>query len=204
MTAPAVPRIPMTYKAEIRTCDGWWFRYVVHRTHGIGIPENSASLHRTLKGAQRAARRYVSRNDRPASRVVEEHGGEPKLGRRLSVTRLVASPPVRVSELSNGAAHGAGATAARVGGGGKLEGWWFVTRAPDRFSPRSPQGRSGGVLSRCPAPHRPLPARGAYDSRRWRAVRQRALRGATHCSICLRPLDLEALAEIEAEDGRLR
>jgi hypothetical protein len=47
-------------RAKIKTHDGWWFHYAVHRTDGIGIPENSCSLHRTLKGARRAARRWCA------------------------------------------------------------------------------------------------------------------------------------------------
>lgn len=57
----------MRYTATIRTHDGWWFRYRVDRLHGVFIPENTLSLHRTLKGAKRAERRWASRNDRPAS-----------------------------------------------------------------------------------------------------------------------------------------
>jgi hypothetical protein len=69
-----IPVIPMTYKAEIRTDDGWWFRYIVHRTVGIFIPENSVTIHRTLNGAQRAARRWTRRNGHPPARTVERHG----------------------------------------------------------------------------------------------------------------------------------
>jgi hypothetical protein len=53
------------HTAKIETHNGWWYRYTVHRTCGIGIPENSCSLHRTLKGAQRAARRWKAREYTP-------------------------------------------------------------------------------------------------------------------------------------------
>lgn len=56
-----------THRAKIETYDGWWFRYAVHRTVGIGIPENSCSLHRTLKGARRAAARWKTREYRPVT-----------------------------------------------------------------------------------------------------------------------------------------
>jgi hypothetical protein len=60
-----------THMAEIHAYRGWWFRYSVHRTVGIGIPENSVSLHRTLRGAQRAAARW--RAKRPCEpRLVEK------------------------------------------------------------------------------------------------------------------------------------
>jgi hypothetical protein len=69
-----IPRIPMRYTAEITTRDGWWFRYRVNRLHGIGIPEKSVSVHRSLKGAQRAARRELRRNDREQPQVIERYG----------------------------------------------------------------------------------------------------------------------------------
>jgi hypothetical protein len=59
-----------THKAKIETHNGWWFRYAVHRTVGIGIPENSCSLHRTLKGAERAVRRWKAREYTPT--IVEQ------------------------------------------------------------------------------------------------------------------------------------
>ena len=68
---PAIPSIPMRYKADVSTHDGWWFRYRVERLHGVFIPENSVSFHRTLNGAQRAARRWTRRNDRRGPIVVE-------------------------------------------------------------------------------------------------------------------------------------
>lgn len=57
--------IARAHHASIKTHDGWWYRYTVHRTVGIGIPENSCSLHRTPKGAQRAARRWRAREYMP-------------------------------------------------------------------------------------------------------------------------------------------
>ncbi len=57
------PHIKMDYTAEIKTHDGWWFRYIVDRRHGIGIPEKSMSFHRTLKGAQRAAKHWCAKRD---------------------------------------------------------------------------------------------------------------------------------------------
>jgi len=58
---------PITHEAKIETHNGWWFRYTVHRTVGMAIPENSCSLHRTLKGAQRAARRWKAREYTPTT-----------------------------------------------------------------------------------------------------------------------------------------
>lgn len=48
----------MIHHAAIKTRNGWWFRYTVHRCIGIGIPEKSTSRHRTLRGAERAVRRW--------------------------------------------------------------------------------------------------------------------------------------------------
>lgn len=59
----ALARLP--HNAKIETHNGWWFRYTVHRTAGIGIPGNSYSLHRTLKGAERAVRRWKAREYTP-------------------------------------------------------------------------------------------------------------------------------------------
>ena len=56
-----IPVIPMTHRASVYEHDGWWFRYVVHRTVGVFIPESSVSFHRTLKGARRAKRRWEAR-----------------------------------------------------------------------------------------------------------------------------------------------
>ncbi|HEY1690074.1 MAG TPA: hypothetical protein VGF95_14560 [Solirubrobacteraceae bacterium] len=69
---PPRPKIPTTrHKATIMTCEGWWWRYVVHRTAGIGIVENGVSCHRTLKGARRAAERWC-RKDRDSGVLIEE------------------------------------------------------------------------------------------------------------------------------------
>ena len=68
-----IPLIPMRYTATITTHNGWWNRYRVDRLHGIGIPECSYSGHRTLKSAQRAARRWVAKNDRAKPTIVEAH-----------------------------------------------------------------------------------------------------------------------------------
>jgi hypothetical protein len=59
----------MDYTADIKTHDGWWFRYTVDRRHGIFAMENSVSYHRTLKGAQRAAKHWCNRQD--TTRLVE-------------------------------------------------------------------------------------------------------------------------------------
>jgi hypothetical protein len=56
-----IPHIPQTYKAEIHTHNGWFYRYSVQRTIGIFIPENSVSQHRTLRSARRACDRWTSR-----------------------------------------------------------------------------------------------------------------------------------------------
>lgn len=64
----------MRYTAEITTHDGWWFRYRVDRLHGIGIPENSVSHHRSLKRARRAADRWTRKNDFQPPRHVEWRG----------------------------------------------------------------------------------------------------------------------------------
>lgn len=61
----ALNKLP--HKARIETHNGWWYRYTVHRTCGIGIPENSCSLHRTLKGAERAVRRWKAREYTPTT-----------------------------------------------------------------------------------------------------------------------------------------
>jgi hypothetical protein len=53
-----VPRLRWEFTSEIREYRGWWFRYIVDRRWGIAIPERSTSLHRTLRGAQRAAERW--------------------------------------------------------------------------------------------------------------------------------------------------
>lgn len=56
----AIPVIPLKRKAEIRhRPSARWFKYAVHRTVGVFNPENSCSLHRSLKGARRAANRWV-------------------------------------------------------------------------------------------------------------------------------------------------
>lgn len=65
------PMRPALYTAEVLTHDGWWFRFRVNRLHGISIPENSVSYHRTLAGARRAAQRWVRRNDRAKPETVE-------------------------------------------------------------------------------------------------------------------------------------
>lgn len=68
---PMPAAIEMKYTADIKTHDGWWSRYTVHRLHGIGIPEKSISSHRTLKGAQRAAKRWCRKRD--DTKIVERY-----------------------------------------------------------------------------------------------------------------------------------
>jgi hypothetical protein len=65
-----IKQLPMNHTAEIETHFGWWFKYTVHRLHGIGIPESSVSHHRTLKSARRAVRRWEAQ-DSKRSEVVE-------------------------------------------------------------------------------------------------------------------------------------
>ena len=61
----------MTRKAVIKEYDGWFFKFVVHRTDGIFIPENSVSFHRTLTAARKAAQNYThSSSYRP---IIETH-----------------------------------------------------------------------------------------------------------------------------------
>jgi hypothetical protein len=50
-----------TPQASIESYRGSWFRYAVHRTFGSFIPEGSVTLHRTLRGAERAKRRWEKR-----------------------------------------------------------------------------------------------------------------------------------------------
>lgn len=64
----ALNKLP--HHAKVETHNGWWFRYTVHRTCGIGIPESSVSMHRTLKGAERAVRRWKAREYMPT--IVEQ------------------------------------------------------------------------------------------------------------------------------------
>ena len=60
---PMPPAIEMEYTAAIKAYKGWWYRYIVDRRHGIFALENSSSVHRTLKGAQRAAKRWCAKQD---------------------------------------------------------------------------------------------------------------------------------------------
>lgn len=70
-------RIALRYTANVETHSGWWFKYRVYRLHGIGIPENCYSYHRTLEGARKAAERWCHKNDKKDTEVVEQHGRVP-------------------------------------------------------------------------------------------------------------------------------
>jgi hypothetical protein len=59
-----IKQLPMNHTAKIMTHSGWWFKYTVHRLHGIFCPENSVSHHRTLNGARRAVRRWEAQDSK--------------------------------------------------------------------------------------------------------------------------------------------
>lgn len=59
-------------RAVIRTYDGAWFRFTVHRLDGIGSPEGPSSHHHTLGGARKAAVRWVE--SKPSQIIERVHG----------------------------------------------------------------------------------------------------------------------------------
>ena len=65
-----LPLIPWRYTATVTITGDRWVRYRLDRRHGPCIPECSPSFYLTLKGAERAARKWVARNDRPQPRVI--------------------------------------------------------------------------------------------------------------------------------------